>query len=152
MGLEFMQVSTTNAISAGLFSTDTSTADRVPTETLGQDDFLKLLIAQLSAQDPLNPMKDTEFIAQLAQFSTLQATMAMESDIAQMSKQQQFLQANALIGREVILQDDQGTVISGTVSAVLVDSGTPKIVVNGQAYDLSSLLYASAPPVATTQP
>jgi flagellar basal-body rod modification protein FlgD len=145
-----MQVSTTNAVSTDLFSTDTSTTARVPTETLGQDDFLQLLILQLSNQDPLDPMKDTEYIAQLAQFSTLQATTAMQQKIAEMSSQQQFLQANALIGREVILQDDQGAAISGAVSAVLVDSGTSKIVVNGQAYDLSQLLFVSEPSSATT--
>lgn len=123
----------------------------MPTQTLGQDDFLKLIIAQLSAQDPMNPVDDKEFIAQMAQFSTLQATTSMQQNLAQMSNQQAFLQANALIGRDVVLQNDQGTLISGTVSSLLMDSGTPQIVVNGQTYGVSALLSVSEP-AATTQP
>jgi flagellar hook assembly protein FlgD len=55
---------------------------RKPNRTLGQDDFFKLIAAQFSYQDPLNPQKDTDFIAQMAQFNTLDQTRLMQSDIA----------------------------------------------------------------------
>jgi flagellar basal-body rod modification protein FlgD len=150
-----MQVSATNSttVNSTMFdTTDSSAASRVPTQTLTQNDFLKLLIAQLSAQDPMNPVDDKEFIAQMAQFSTLQATTSMQQTITQMSSQQQFLQANALLGRDVALQDSQGAQITGTVSAIQVENGTPQIVVNGQAYDLNTLLTVSQPSATTTQP
>lgn len=116
-----------------------STLDRIPLQTLGQDDFLKLLVAQMSAQDPLNPQKDTDFIAQMASFSTLEQSKMMQSDLAGLNSGQQVLQANSLLGRTVILKSSDQTVVSGVVTAVQVEGGAPKIVVNGQAYDLSKL-------------
>ena len=52
--------------------TNTPTTPASAQQPLGKDDFLRLLVAQLSAQDPLNPMDSREFTAQLAQFSTLE--------------------------------------------------------------------------------
>jgi flagellar basal-body rod modification protein FlgD len=97
----------------------------------------------------MKPVDDTQFVAQMAQFSTLQATTSMQQSLAQMNNQQQFLQANALIGRDVALQDSQGALVSGTVGSVLMTSGTPQIVVNGQPYDLSALLSVSEPATGT---
>ena len=51
-------------------------------DNLGQDAFLKLLVTQLQNQDPLNPMADTEFIAQLAQFASLEKLTAMADSLA----------------------------------------------------------------------
>jgi flagellar basal-body rod modification protein FlgD len=115
-------------------------SERVPIRTLDQDDFLKLVIAQLTSQDPMNPQSDTEFIAQMTQFTSLEQSKSMQSEIAQLRTDQQFLQANALLGRMVRLEDNQGALTQGTVSAVKIEEGTPKIVVNGQPYDLSALL------------
>ena len=112
--------------------------------TLDQDDFLQLVVAQLSNQDPMNPQSDTEFIAQMAQFTSLEQSKSMQSDIAQLRTDQQFLQANALIGRKVQVEDSQGALTGGTVSAVQVVEGTPQIVVHGQPYDLSALLSIQA--------
>ena len=121
----------------------TESASRVPIQTLGQQDFLKLLVAQLAAQDPLNPKKDTEFIAQMAQFSSLEQAKSMEANLAALRVQQDFLQANALLGREVNLQTDTDSHITGVVTDVNIEAGTPKIVVNDRAYDLSQLLAVS---------
>ena len=54
---------------------------RLPVQTLNQNDFLKLVLAQLTNQDPLNPQKDTEFIAQMTQFSALEQAKSMQTDI-----------------------------------------------------------------------
>jgi flagellar basal-body rod modification protein FlgD len=145
-------MSTTSSISAATSTStllDTSSASRVPVQTLGQDDFLKLLVTQMTSQDPLNPTKDTDFIAQMAQFSSLEQNKAMQADMAQMSAQQQLLQANGLIGRAVDLQSDPNTILHGLVSGVQIQAGTPQIVVNGQSYDLSQLLTVAP---ATVQP
>ena len=105
---------------------------RVPTRTLNQDDFLKLLVAQLSSQDPMNPKSDSEFVAQMAQFSALEQSRAMQSDMAQ-------LQANDMLGRTVELKEEDGELVRGTVDAVHIDAGTPQIVVNGRIYELDSI-------------
>jgi flagellar basal-body rod modification protein FlgD len=135
-------MSTVSSVSSswGQNTSDTSALNRTPVQTLDQDDFLRLVVAQMTSQDPLNPQTDTQFIAQMAQFTTLEQSKSMQSDIAQLRLEQQLLQANALLGRVVQLQDEQGALISGTVSAVQVKEGSPQLVVNGQPYDLSALL------------
>jgi flagellar basal-body rod modification protein FlgD len=123
---------------------------RLPIRTLGQDDFLKLVVAQLTSQDPLNPMKDTEFIAQMAQFSQLEQAKSMQTDIAALREDQSFLQASAMLGRSVELSDARGVLTRGTVSAIQLGDGTPMIVVNGQPRSLDevvSISPATADPV-----
>ena len=120
-------------------SSTTSATD--PTlQMLSQQDFLKLLVTQMTSQDPMNPESNIDFSAQMAQFSTLQATTAMQTSIAQLGAQQQFLQANDLIGRSVTLANTDQTVSSGVVGGVQVEAGVPKLIVNGQSYDLSQVL------------
>jgi flagellar basal-body rod modification protein FlgD len=117
----------------------------LPQQTLNQNDFLKLLVAQLSAQDPMNPMQDTQFIAQMAQFSSLQQTQGMRTDLASLQASQSALQANALLGRTVQVLSPSGQVITGAVTAFGMTSGTPNLTVNGQSFNLGQVLSVSAP-------
>jgi flagellar basal-body rod modification protein FlgD len=115
-------------------------------QTLTQNDFLQLLVAQMENQDPLQPESDTEMASQMAQFSSLTATTNMSSSLSQM-------QANSLIGSTVTVQQSNSqSTTSGVVSSVLLGSessdGTPQIVVNGTAYDLSQVL--SVTPTSTS--
>lgn len=126
-------------------STDTSV---LPSKLLSQQDFLKLLVAQMTSQDPLNPQSNTDFAAQMAQFSALQTAQQTQTQVTELNSQQQVLQANDLIGRAVTLLGSDSSVASGTVSGVQMSSGTPMLVVNGISYDLSQVL--SIQP-ATTQ-
>jgi flagellar basal-body rod modification protein FlgD len=109
-------------------------------KTLGQEEFLQLLVTQLTTQDPLNPQKDTDFIAQVAQFTALEQSRSMQTDIAQMRGQQQLLQANALLGKTVDLQLGEDMQARGVVSAVQIEDGTPQLIVNGEAFDLDQVL------------
>ncbi len=112
-------------------------------QSLNQADFLKLLVTQMTSQDPLNPQSDTAFAAQLAQFSALQQSQTMTGDV-------QTLQANSLIGRTVSVTDATNSAqsINGVVSGVVFNSGSPEILVNGQPYDLSQI--SSILPTTTT--
>jgi flagellar basal-body rod modification protein FlgD len=121
----------------------TSGPSRLPTKTLNQDDFLRLLVAQMTSQDPMNPQSNTDFAAQMAQFTSLEQTQVMASDLATMNTQQQLLQASQLLGRTVTLQADPQTTVSGVVQSVQINSGTPQILVNGKVYDLSQVLTIS---------
>lgn len=129
-----------SAISSATSSAASDTAARVPQKVLDQDDFLKLLMTQFTSQDPMEPMKDTAFIAQMAQFTALEQSKSMTADIAALREQQQILQANGMLGRNVVVQVDGGLVARGTVTAVQLEAGTPKLVVNGQAYELGQVL------------
>lgn len=128
------------AVNTPTGSTATSSDPRVPRKVLDQDDFLTLLMTQFKAQDPMEPMKDTAFIAQMAQFTTLEQSKAMTADIAALREQQEILQANGMIGRNVVVQVSGELVAQGTVTAVQMEAGTPKIVINGQAHELSQVL------------
>jgi flagellar basal-body rod modification protein FlgD len=75
-------------------------------DSLGQADFLKLLITQLENQDPLSPQDNSAFVAQLAQFSTLQGIENLNSNFVSMNsnlKSSQAIQASALVGHTVFV-------------------------------------------------
>jgi flagellar basal-body rod modification protein FlgD len=135
----------TLSIAANGTASAQSAATVLPTaiKTLSQDDFLKLLVVQMKSQDPLNPKQDTEFIAQMTQFSALEQSKAMQKDIAGLRGDQELLQADALIGRSVTLYDGKAVVAAGVVSSVDVVDGTPKIVVNGKQYTMNQVLSIS---------
>ena len=116
-------------------------------KTLSQNDFLKLLVAQMAAQDPMNPQTDTQMAAQMAQFTSLQQSSTMSNNIASMLAQQQVLQATGMLGGTVSLQVDAKTIATGVVQSVQFDGGTPKIVVNNQTYDLSQVLSLAPTPI-----
>jgi flagellar basal-body rod modification protein FlgD len=125
-------------------SSETATLERVPQQVLDQDDFLKLLVAQMRTQDPLSPQKDIDFIAQMAQFSALEQSRTMQSDIARLRNDQHFLHAAALLGQTVELHVDGGT-RQGTVNSVQIEAGTPRLVVDGVQYALSQVLTVTPP-------
>lgn len=82
----------------------TTTSSSSTTQALGQDSFLKLLITQLKNQNPLNPQDNTAFVAQLAQFSSLQGIQNLNSTVTSLAsgmQSSQALQASALVGRTV---------------------------------------------------
>lgn len=111
-------------------------------QTLTQANFLQLLVTQMSSQDPLNPESDTDFAAQLAQFSALQQTQAMSQGMS-------VLQANSMMGEMATVAPSNGSgPVTGQVSAVQIQSGTPVVIINGQTYSLSQVT-AIAPPVST---
>lgn len=119
---------------------------RKPNRTLGQDDFFRLIAAQFSYQDPMNPQKDTDFIAQMAQFNTLDQTRLMQADIAGLRSQFRGSQANQFLGEWVSLKDPatQDTV-EGIVTEVRFNGGNPQLVVGGVPYDLSRVNIVRAP-------
>jgi flagellar basal-body rod modification protein FlgD len=79
-------------------------------DNLGKEDFLKLLVAQLAHQDPLQPMENTEFVAQLAQFSSLEQLMGVNSNIGLLQVSQTAMtnnQVSGLIGKEIEAKGDR---------------------------------------------
>ncbi|MEI6108197.1 MAG: flagellar hook capping FlgD N-terminal domain-containing protein [Opitutae bacterium] len=110
-------------------------------KTLGSADFMKLLAVQFQSQDPMKPMEDTAFIAQLAQFTSLQQAQSLTGEMAKLSKSQELIAANSFLGQQVTVSEGKAGTISGLVSGVQVSSTGPEIVVNGKNYPISSVLY-----------
>lgn len=144
-----MSTAVTNNPAANAIDWAALSNPRVPTKQLGQSDFLRLLLTKLTSQNPLNPEKDSDFIAQMAQFSSLEQSKAMQADMSAMRLEQQLLQASSLIGQTVQLQVDDETATAGIVSSVKIEGGTPKLVVDGQTYTLSQVLTITPTPLTT---
>ena len=106
---------------------------RQATQNLGRDDFLKILITQLSYQDPTNPMQDKEFIAQMAQFSTLEQMTGMAKDFAKLTSLFSGNEAQSSLGKNVEILENERTV-TGMVQAV-TRGEFPQVLVNGSLYD-----------------
>jgi flagellar basal-body rod modification protein FlgD len=108
------------------------------TDMFSSDGFLKLLASQIKGQNPLEPMKDTEFVAQMAQFSQLEQITNMAKDTAAMNLSSRLAQGASLVGKTVsYLPEGQVTPISGTVSAVTMgsDGRSMSLTVNGVSVD-----------------
>lgn len=134
---------TNNASSVG------STSDlkvQAKDESLDMKDFLNLLVAQMTNQDAMNPMDNTEFISQMAQFSSLQAM----TDLSEISMQGQ---ATSLIGKNVVVAsyNNQGVleVQEGPVQRVTIHSGETKLYVNDVEYDYSNVMEIKEAPETT---
>ena len=110
---------------------------RMPSNELGKDDFLKLLMAQLSNQDPTNPMENTEFIAQMAQFSSLEQMTNMSSEFTKLAGMLNSSEAVSTIGKTVDVEVGED-VISGVVEAA-TRGVSPQIQVNGMLYDMEKI-------------
>jgi flagellar basal-body rod modification protein FlgD len=102
--------------------TSTSTTREAKGNNLNKDDFLKLLVTQLRYQDPLNPMDDTDFIAQTAQFTALEQMQNLNTTTL-------LGQATNFIGKDVEAKDENGLPVQGTVTGVKVVDGQAKVVV-----------------------
>jgi flagellar basal-body rod modification protein FlgD len=97
---------------------------------LGQDQFLQLLIAQLQNQDPLDPVSDRDFIAQLATLSQLQGIQDLNANFGEMLKLQQLTNGASLLGKTVEYTPvGGGPTASGTVRSLAAEGGQFVLVV-----------------------
>lgn len=105
-----------------------SPASNIQKQTLGQEDLFKILLTQLSFQDPMKPMDNQEFIAQLAQFTSLEQTRQLNDKLDDLLKAQSSGQAISLIGKNIQVGLEQATE-SGVVVAVSFETGTPSFTI-----------------------
>jgi flagellar basal-body rod modification protein FlgD len=134
---------TANTASSSTSGVSTTSATATGSQALGINDFMKLLATQFQEQDPLQPMDDTAFIAQTAQFTALQQTTTLTSQVSQMA-------ANAYIGRTVSVNNPTtGQIVTGQVTSVDTTGTTPQLFIGGVEYPLSNIT-AIAPLASTT--
>ena len=111
---------------------------RQPQQSLGKDDFLKILITQLQYQDPTAPMDDKQFIAQMAQFSTLEQMTSMAGDFSKLTSMLMGNEASGALGKNVEIMEGE-RIIQGVVQAV-TRGETPEVLVNGSFYDWNQVI------------
>lgn len=99
-----------------------------PVGNLGIQDFLKILTSQLNNQDPLKPIDNQEFIAQIAQFTTLEQSRQLNDKIDRLLTLQSSNQSIGLLGRTVDVNSNTGTV-SGTVVSINFAGNTPQLTI-----------------------
>lgn len=95
---------------------------------LNMQDFLKVLLTQLNYQDPMKPVDNQQFMAQMAQFTSLEQTQQLNNKIDQLISTQSALQSVGLIGRTVDVASDSGTT-SGIVRSLSLNGATPQLTV-----------------------
>ncbi|MCH8618750.1 flagellar hook capping FlgD N-terminal domain-containing protein [Undibacterium sp. TS12] len=96
---------------------------------INQQDFLKILLTQLNAQDPLKPMDNTAFVAQLAQFSQLAQTQELTASVNQLLAVQTAVQSVGLLGHVVSVVNGGGTA-TGTVTDISVSGNSPVLTIH----------------------
>lgn len=108
--------------------------------SLGKDEFLKLLVTQLSYQDPLDPMDSTESIAQLAQFSALEQMQNVGDQIASLRRASGMTDAMLLQGQNIEAVSANGTIYSGTVDRAVWGENGLVLTIGGVSVPMSSLV------------
>lgn len=107
---------------------------RKASQELGKDDFLKLLMTQMTHQDPTEPMDNSQFIAQMAQFSSLEQMYNVSNGFNKMASIMQSSEAAGTLGKVVDL-DVEGEQVSGVVEG-FTRGENPQIQVNGNFYKM----------------
>jgi len=113
--------------------------------SMQMDDFLQLLTAQIGNQDPLEPMKDTEFISQMANIASLEQMQEFSKGFESFASSHDKMVSQNYLGKDVVIEDEANTV-SGVVTSVEKNAdGELKVVVNGNSYDTSLISKVSLP-------
>lgn len=96
---------------------------------IGIQDFLKILTAQLNNQDPLKPVDNQEFVAQIAQFASLEQSRQLNVKIDELLTSQATTQSVGLLGKTISINQN-GTIVSGKVMALSMSSGQPLLTIS----------------------
>lgn len=132
-----MEINTTAQTTASQITNTLPTESADLNQTLGQEDFLKLMVAQVQNQDPFAPMENGDFIGQMAQFSSVDGINKISESMESMTSafsQGQSLQAASLVGRQVVAPTDTATLTAGNpvVGEVDLTSGVSSLVIDIQ--------------------
>ena len=127
------------AVEDGKIVSNTSSSEdtKASNNDLGYDQFLQLLCAEMQYQDPLEPTSNTEYVAQLATFSQMEAMLNMQNSIESSN-------ANALVGKYVIVKTTststgETTAVAGFVDYVQYENGKQYLSINGSLYSIDDL-------------
>lgn len=104
-----------------------------PATGLDFQSLLRIILTQLTYQDPLKPMDNFEFVSQLAQFSQLQQSQTLNDQITNLLAAQAAMQGTSLLGHTVDYTNPAGVVLSGVVKSVSFNTGQPQVSIETAA-------------------
>ncbi len=113
-------------------------------DALGRDTFLKLMVAQLRNQDPMNPQDSAEFLAQTAQFTSLEKLEQVALQTSQALSAQMAFGASTLAGKTVTYLGADGAEATGAVEAVRFVPTGPLLLIDDQEVPISSVVSVAA--------
>ncbi len=117
-----------------------SSVGGVASSVVSKDEFLKLFVAQLKNQSPLDPLKGHEFIAQLAQFSSVEQLTNLNTSFADEFKFQQLLGGGDLIGRNATYVDTTlGGMGQGIIQGSMIDDGVTSVMIDNMRIPISNI-------------
>lgn len=126
-------------------TTPAASEDSQSSATMQMEDFLQLLTSQISNQDPLEPMKDTEFISQMANIASLEQMQQFSKGFEMFASSHKDMVAQAYLGRAVEIKSGSEE-LSGVVNAVeRTEDGKISVLVNNKAYDPNEIIKVSLP-------
>lgn len=139
-------MSTISATGNAQASNSTAVKKTGALQELGKDVFLQLMVTQLRFQDPLNPQDNSAFVAQMAQFTSLEQLQNLNVTVAKLLELQSGVMnpAPSLLGLMVTASGSDGRPVSGQVTAVEYTGGRPQLVVNGQRLPLENVTTVTA--------
>src|SRR3954464_4137675 len=127
-----MAIDPTTATSTAAATASTASSTKKADQALGKDDFLKLMVAQMKNQDPMNPADDKDNIAQMAQFSSLEQITNLANATQELANRMSLTQNVGLLGHAVTYKAADGTSASGTVDGLdLAKDGSATLSVGG---------------------
>ncbi|RMD73730.1 MAG: flagellar hook assembly protein FlgD [Lentisphaerae bacterium] len=132
-----MQITAASSTPASLEVNNTTVTE--PSEMFDKLGYLKLLIAQLQNQDPLNPMDNNEFMNQMTQFSMLEQLQNMTSAFTDSTKTNMITSAANLVGKQVSLRPQPDTTVEGVVEKIRYVDEHIELLVDGNWYNIEHL-------------
>lgn len=108
--------------------------------SVNKEDFLRLFVTQLKNQTPMDPLKGHEFIAQLAQFSSVEQLTNLNTSFADVFKFQQLSAGNDFIGKKATYLDTiSGNYSEGVIQGARINNGTTSVVINNRDVPISKV-------------
>ncbi|MDR3572533.1 MAG: flagellar hook capping FlgD N-terminal domain-containing protein [Anaerolineaceae bacterium] len=132
----------TNVSSTGSNSTIGAVAAAATTKSnmLGANDFMQLLLAQLTHQDPLSPMSDSDMMTQFSQLNSLQSLQTMATTMGEVESSSQIGYAASLVGKQVKVARSDGTTAEGIVTGVQIQDKQANLQIGNESLPVTSLL------------
>lgn len=122
-----------------LYNSTGAAPARAAKKSLDSADFMKLLAVQFQQQDPMKPMEDTAFIAQMAQFTSLEQTNTMTLEMMRLRGEQQLLMGNSYLGRTITVENSAGEEVTGVVTAMENDPDGVFLQIGDKTYPLGAV-------------